>query len=53
MYWNQSRDRKIIRWGGRLTLTWDVLKYKYLSNNELIYTGLTLTWDVLKSLEHY
>ena len=37
MYWNVIKARYI--WNvPRLTLTWDVLKYKYLSNNELIYT---------------
>ena len=32
----------------RLTLTWDVLKYKHTHFTHLSHKGLTLTWDVLK-----
>ena len=32
----------------RLTLTWDVLKYKCTEQGHSIVQRLTLTWDVLK-----
>ena len=47
MYWN---DCKIVMLANtiRLTLTWDVLKYKINEIVEFNDLGLTLTWDVLK-----
>ena len=48
MYWNEALQVMELLHDGRLTLTWDVLKY---NKNTPCFTpeeGLTLTWDVLK-----
>ena len=49
MYWNGlMRYDKNNAYG--LTLTWDVLKWRYMTLTTWSVVWLTLTWDVLKSL---
>ena len=37
----------------RLTLTWDVFKFRYCDTSIIAYNRLTLTWDVFKSSPKY
>ena len=47
MYWN-ARDKFLAANAARLTLTWDVLKFRSLCAFFPCALRLTLTWDVLK-----
>ena len=47
MYWNIETSLRRLSWL-RLTLTWDVLKFRIIIFNSMVNTWLTLTWDVLK-----